>query len=116
MSTNCEVCGGNVFAGKSCYACGLRGPAGEGLEDHRAGLLLASLDLYDCKYAEPSQVQRDRARVALVFRDLVSEEKARADRAEQRVRELEAELEQSQRNKAYWELRYRDQFAGLEKL
>lgn len=29
MGHNCEACGGNVLPGKTCYACGLKGPAGE---------------------------------------------------------------------------------------
>ncbi len=28
---DCEACRGNVAAGKSGYACGLKGPAGQGL-------------------------------------------------------------------------------------
>ena len=30
MSEQCKACMGNVMSGKSCYACGLKGPAGQG--------------------------------------------------------------------------------------
>jgi hypothetical protein len=29
-SHNCEACRGNVAPNRICYACGLKGPAGEG--------------------------------------------------------------------------------------
>lgn len=30
QATDCKACRGNVAPGRYCYACGLRGPAGEG--------------------------------------------------------------------------------------
>lgn len=36
----CEACRGNVLPGKTCYACGLQGPAGAGMA--MAAILKAS--------------------------------------------------------------------------
>ena len=31
QSPSCEACAGNVADGKSCYACGVKGPVGQGV-------------------------------------------------------------------------------------
>ena len=54
---DCEACRGNMLPGKSCYACGLEGPAGEGQ---------ALADLYEQRRSVKAAVARaEKAEAAL---------------------------------------------------